>query len=506
MDYQELIHTPLIPARIAALARKAAHTLVPVLIKGETGTGKDIIARIIHYSSDGRYHRFSRVDCRLLAEGAFVSHLEQFLKDIQFGSVSSTLYFKEVGSLGQRCQAKLLELVENGSFQGCDEKKAVGNLRFVASTSEDLKGKVAQGKFMEDLYHRLNTISISMPPLRDRANDITAIAQYILGEYARKMKVEKVEISNPAMNVLKSYWWPGNLKELEHVVIRSAILSEGRQLLEKDLLFESQNGNSSFTSLSGRAEAGLLTPNERTGKEDQDGESLAALLIELVHRIKNPLVSIKTFTQLLREKFNDPEFKDYFYKVVTEDIEKIDSVLNGILNYVKVNTPLEKTDTVHALLDEVLKRHAGHFEEKRIRIFKRYEKELPETIVHEEQLRYILNSLLQFAVPAIPLDGSIGFLTKSLGGKSGERRSVEIMVIFTGCKRPPGQLDQMLGFAPSHQEKAIELELRLMQEIVQKNRGSVRFEVNEKKPRTLISIRFPAERRKTFYYPPSNNL
>ena len=81
--------------------------------------------------------------------------------------------------------------------------------------------------------------------------------------------------------------------------------------------------------------------------EDQNAYSLSLFFIELVHRIKNPLVSIKTFTQLLREKFDDAEFRDYFYRMVTEDIERIDSVLNGLINYIKINTPIEKTNTVH---------------------------------------------------------------------------------------------------------------------------------------------------------------
>ena len=91
--------------------------------------------------------------------------------------------------------------------------------------------------------------------------------------------------------------------------------------------------------------------------DEQNANSLSLFLMELVHRIKNPLVSIKTFTQLLRDKFSDMEFREQFYRIVTEDIEKIDAVLNGLLSYIKINTPLEKKDTVHFILEDVLKRH-----------------------------------------------------------------------------------------------------------------------------------------------------
>ena len=148
--------------------------------------------------------------------------------------------------------------------------------------------------------------------------------------------------------------------------------------------------------------------------DDPHPPPLPIFFIELVHRIRNPLVSIKTFTQLLREKFNDAEYRDYFYRIVTEDIEKIDSVLNGLLNYIKINTPISKTNTVHLILEEILRKRENQIEERRIKIFKKLEKELPETIVHDEQLRYVLDTLLQYALSSILPDGSIGFLTKSI--------------------------------------------------------------------------------------------
>ena len=233
--------------------------------------------------------------------------------------------------------------------------------------------------------------------------------------------------------------------------------------------------------------------------------------MELVHRIKNPLVSIKTFTQLLREKFGDEEFREYFYRIVTGDIEKIDTLLNGLLNYIKINTPIEKTNTVHFVLEDVLKKYAAQLEDKKIKVFRKFEKDLPETVVHEEQLRYILNSLLQYAIPSIPPNGSIGFLTKSFQIDRGtgvdktlpqkDGRYIKILIVFTGYKRPAEQFEAILGIPAAQQAEGVELELRLIKEIIQKNQGMMKFEVNEKKPRTLISLTFPIERRKVVYYP-----
>jgi nitrogen-specific signal transduction histidine kinase len=378
-----------------------------------------------------------------------------------------------------------------------------------------LKDRVLEGKFLEDLFYQLSTISIFVPPLRDRSKEISLIAQYILKEYSEKMKIKKVEISNNVLTLLESYWWPGNLKELEHILIQSAIFSDGNNLIERDLFFKIENLKSSFPSFLKKAEMKPPAPMEKKFSVEQQTLFLSTFLIELVHRIKNPLVSIKSFTQLLREKFDDPEFRNHFYRVMTEDIENIDSLLNSLLDFIKINNPIEKKNTIHHVLEDILRKYEHQLKDKQIRIFRKYEQGLPETIVHEEQLRYIFGSLIQYAISSIPVNGSVGFLTKSLNThKKSEfektslredRGYIEIMIIFTGYKKQNEQFKNVLGIQAPQQEESIELELRLIKEIVQKNQGMMEFEVNEKKPRTLISLKFPMERRKVIHYPSTNN-
>jgi nitrogen-specific signal transduction histidine kinase len=514
MNYQELVHSPIIPSQIISLTQKAAQNNVPVFIQGEHGTEKELVAKIIHYAGDWKYYRFYKIDCKTQTEDSFNDQFIRIFKENNFGTIPATVYLKEIGELGQSNQAKLLELVEDGFFQNGTEKKVIKNLRFIASSSENLKERVGQGKFSEDLYHRLNTLSIHIPPLRDRAKEISAIAQYILEEYSKKMKIGKLEISGNVLRLFQNYWWPGNIRELEQVIIRSAMFSEGKNLTEKDLLFETESENKSFSTFLKKAEAKSTESKSRTFSSEQNANLLSLFLIELVHRIKNPLVSVKTFTQLLRDKFDDGEFREHFYRIVTEDIEKIDYVLNGLLTYIKINTPIEKKDTVHAILDDILKRHEIQLELKKIKIFKKFEKDLPETTVHDEQLRYIFNALLQYSIPSIPPSGTIGILTKSLdlqtepaNGKTYHQKNggyVEILIVFTGYKRPLEQFEAVLGISTAQKEEAVELELRLVKEIIQRNQGIMKFEVNEKKPRTIISLRFPIERRKLIYYQPGN--
>ena len=514
MNYRELLHSPIIPPSLAPLVEKAAHNNADILIQGEHGTEKELIAKTIHYAGDWKYYRFYKVECKAQTEDSFNDQLLRIFKESNFGAIPATLYLKEIGELNPYCQSTLLELVEDSFFQDGVEKKVIKNLRFIASSSEDLKEKIGQGRFSEDLYHRLNTLSIHVPPLRERPKEISGIAQYVLDKYSKKTKINKVGISDSVLKLFQNYWWPGNLRELEQVMIQSALISEGETLTEKDLLFETENGNKPFIAFLKKADVKSRDPKPERFSPELNANLLSLFFIELVHRIKNPLVSVKTFTQLLREKFGDPEFREHFYRIVTEDIEKIDAVLNGLLSYIKINTPIEKKDTVHFILEDVLKRHEMQLEEKKIKIFKRFEKGLPETILHEEQLKYILDTLIQYAIPSIPPNGSMGFLTKSLGlsaqtaaNKKRYRDDgtyVEILIVFTGYKKPVEQFENILGIYELQQEQAMELELRLIREIIQRNQGMMRFEVNEKKPRTLISLQFPIERRKLVYYQARN--
>jgi nitrogen-specific signal transduction histidine kinase len=445
----------------------------------------------------------------------FNRQLSHLLKEINYGTIPATLYLKGVEHLSQNNQQKLLELVEDGLLQQGDKQNNIKNIRFISSSSGNLKEKVTQDKFSEDLYYQLNTFSIFVPPLRDRSQEISSIAQYILKEYSKKMKIKNVEISNNVFMLLKNYWWPGNLQELENVLIRSAIFSDNANLTEKDLFVNTETEKNSFSSFLKKAEIHAPTLREKSLPDEKNIYILSAFFIELVHRIKNPLVSIKTFTQLLREKFNDTEFRNHFYKVMTEDIEKIDSVLNSLLDYIKIVTPVEKKGTVHVILEEVLAKHEFQLKDKQIKVFKKYEEDLPEVIVSEEQLKYIFNSLFGYFIPSIPLHGSIGLLTKSLNTQKEiepnkkhleqNRVYIEIMMIFNSYKKPSESLKEVLCIPFPQEEEPIELELRLIKNIVQKNRGIMDLEINEKKPRTIISIKFPVERRKIIYYTLKNN-
>ncbi len=232
---------------------------------------------------------------------------------------------------------------------------------------------------------------------------------------------------------------------------------------------------------------------------------LRSFLIDLAQRIKSSLASVQNYTQISRGKFSDREFGEYYYRAVNEDIEKVNVVLNNLLDLIKVHTPIEKRNTVHHIIEEVLKKHQAKLDEKGIKVLKKLEKDLPETIVPDEQLKYILSSLLQYTVALTPPNWNLGLLTKSLilgdtgveGLFNKDGRYIEISVVFPGAQRPTQTAS---GTTTVRREEAPDLILRFVKEVVLHNHGMMKVEADEKKTKTVISVRFPVERRKLVYY------
>ena len=281
--------------------------------------------------------------------------------------------------------------------------------------------------------------------------------------------------------------------------------------MENDF-FKTENDSNSAASFPNKAESDPPKSKEKDPPTEQDPPFLSSFLVELIDSIKNTLISIKNVSQLSADKFNDVEFRKYSQRSITEDIKKIDSVLNSLLNYIHINTPITKSNTISLILEEVLEANEKQIQCKNIKIFKKCEKDLPETFIHDEQVRFILNSVLQYAILFTPLEGTIGFLIKSFdflnetpGKKISPERNggyIEAAIGFIGGKEPTEPLKDIPGSSTIQKEETTKLILQLVKEILQKNHGSMTYEVDPKKPRTLITLRFPIERRKVVYYEP----
>lgn len=233
--------------QVLELARQVAPTSATVLIQGESGTGKELVARALHEGSPRRGRRFIQVNCAALPETLLESELFGYERGAFTGAAArkegrfeladgGTLLLDEVGDLSAATQAKLLRVLQEGEFERVGGTKTLKvDVRIVAATNQDLTALVKERRFREDLYYRLNVITIEIPPLRERKEDIPLLAHHFLRRYATKNRREISGFSEPALEQLRAYPWPGNVRELEHAVERAVILARGNLIDLTDL-------------------------------------------------------------------------------------------------------------------------------------------------------------------------------------------------------------------------------------------------------------------------------
>ncbi|HUL30492.1 MAG TPA: hypothetical protein VLZ03_08575 [Thermodesulfobacteriota bacterium] len=242
-----------------------------------------------------------------------------------------------------------------------------------------------------------------------------------------------------------------------------------------------------------------IIPNERVAF------LLFPFFIELIDQFKGTLRNLKNLTKIFQDKYGEKEIGTYLNRIISDDLKKIELVQNSLLNYIRINNPVTKTNTVNTVVEEEIKKYQSELEEKKIRLFKTLEKNLPETAVPDDQLRYILSCILQYVMALVPPGGNLGVFTKDFvlqkeAGEDRERRFIEILVAYTGYKKAEEHFKSPVGISEHSREKILDLALKLVDEIVQRNRGMMKFEEDEKKAKATISLRFPVERRKVVYY------
>lgn len=232
---------------VFALIAKCAPTHSTVLINGESGTGKELIARAIHYNSLRKDEMFVTVDCNTLSENLLESELFGHTKGSFTGAVAAkrgmfevanngTLFLDEFGNIPLVTQAKLLRVIQEREFRPVGSTVVQKtNVRLIAATNKDLKAMVAEGTFREDLYYRVNVFPIHSPALRDRRDDIPALAMHFLKLYCAELDRPVAEISDGAMSLLMQYEWPGNVRELENAMQRALILCSDRLIRQAHL-------------------------------------------------------------------------------------------------------------------------------------------------------------------------------------------------------------------------------------------------------------------------------
>ena len=229
------------------VALRVAPTNLTVLITGESGVGKEIFSQIIHQYSARKHEPFIAVNCGAIPEGTIDSELFGHEKGAFTGAADSrkgyfetvnggTIFLDEIGEMPLGTQARLLRVLESGEFiRVGSSKPQKTDVRVVAATNVDLPRLIARGKFREDLYYRLNTVPIAVPPLRERTEDIPLLFRRFAVDFAERYRMPSVVLDNPARAVLERYPWPGNIRELKNIAEQVSVLSSDKVVTAEDL-------------------------------------------------------------------------------------------------------------------------------------------------------------------------------------------------------------------------------------------------------------------------------
>jgi len=245
-DEGVIVHSPALRETLLRIDR-VAPTDTTVLLSGETGTGKELIAGATHHNSLRNNRNFVKVNCAALQENLLESELFGHEKGAFTGADKQrigrfeqadggTLFLDEIGDMSPSTQAKILRVLQEHEFERLGGTRTLRvDVRLIAATNRDLSGMVQAGQFREDLYYRLNVVSIEMPPLRERKDDIVPLALTFIRKFAGELKKKIDGLDPDAQKLLMRYNWPGNIRELENTIERAILLAEGRAIASVDL-------------------------------------------------------------------------------------------------------------------------------------------------------------------------------------------------------------------------------------------------------------------------------
>jgi transcriptional regulator with PAS, ATPase and Fis domain len=241
--------------KVEEVMRKVSPTDTTVLLYGQSGTGKELMARAIHRHSSRNDKPFVVVDCGSLVENLFESELFGHVKGSFTGATATkygrlelanggTVFFDEIGNISMNVQTKLLRVLQEREITKVGSTQVIKvDVRVIAATNRDLQKAVQAGTFRDDLFYRLSVVPITLPPLRERRDDIPPLANYFLKKYNQKRKKDVRAISTKAMKALVEHDWPGNVRELENAIERAVVLTENDTIEPSDLLYYGLNAS-----------------------------------------------------------------------------------------------------------------------------------------------------------------------------------------------------------------------------------------------------------------------
>lgn len=324
--------------RALDVALQVAPTDLSVLIIGESGVGKEIIPRVIHDHSPRRREKYFAINCGSIPEGTIDSELFGHEKGSFTGAIGEsegyfgiankgTIFLDEVGELPIQTQARLLRVLETGEYirvGGQEVRKT--DVRIVAATNVNMRKAISEGRFREDLYYRLNTIPIQMPPLRERGNDILLLFRLFAMQMAEKYRLPKISLSEDAKGIMLKYKWPGNVRQLKNITEQMSVLSQEREISAEMLLH--------YIPMDEESTQLATIPSQTGGAHSYESER--ELLYKILYELRGNVSDLRRDVSSLRKQLDEAR------------------QLNGVSGFTSPNaiTPVESVSDFHARMDK----------------------------------------------------------------------------------------------------------------------------------------------------------
>jgi transcriptional regulator with PAS, ATPase and Fis domain len=346
-------------ARAIDVTLQVAPTDISILVVGESGTGKENIPKIIHQNSKRKHNPYIAVNCGAIPEGTIDSELFGHEKGSFTGAYDSrkgyfeaanggTIFLDEVGELPMASQARLLRVLENGEFIKVGSSKAQQtDVRIIAATNVNILEAVKNGTFREDLYYRLNTISIQLPPLRKRGNDIYLLFRKFAADFAEKYSTPPIQLTNDAVEVLENYNWPGNIRQLRNFVAQLSVIEQERMITANKL----------------QEQLPISTNNTPMLFEDKNKADLSEreILYKVLFDMKRDLTELKKITFDLIQKEGDPAMMQGINPIIFNDTTDRSVFVNqnNDTQKIEVEESLSLFEQEKRLIEKSLLKHKG---------------------------------------------------------------------------------------------------------------------------------------------------
>ena len=357
--------------RALDVAKQVASTDLSVLIVGESGVGKEIIPRLIHDNSPRKHEKYFAINCGSIPEGTIDSELFGHEKGSFTGAIGEsegyfgtankgTIFLDEVGELPMATQARLLRVLETGEYIRVGGQKIMKtNVRIVAATNVNMHKAISEGRFREDLYYRLNTIPIQMPPLRDRGNDILLLFSLFTMQIAEKYGMNRITLTDEAKAIMLRYKWPGNVRQLKNITEQMSVLSTTR-VIDAETLSKFIPQDKESTQLA------TTTP---TGSHSYESER--EILYKILYELRGNVSDLRREMTNLRKQIDDNRTLDNFAAAQQvhalqpatfspyQDVEAEEIRENGSTQH-EQNESLNLSDIGRQVVEKALERNGGN--------------------------------------------------------------------------------------------------------------------------------------------------